>query len=667
MWPDFSSAFRGSAAWLWVAMAALPPLIVLLYFLKLKRRPLEVPSTYLWHKSIEDLHVNALWQRLRRNLLLLLQLLLLALVALALLRPHWQGQRLVGDRFIFLIDNSASMQATDVGPSRLDEARRRVADMIGQMDPEDVAMIVSFSDSAQVVHPFTRDRRLLLDALQTITPTDRPTSLAEALRVASGLANPGRLSEAGNALDVQVAEPLPADLYVLSDGRFPPVAGFSLGNLKPTFVPIGSPEARNVGIMAFSIRRHPSRPELYQAFARLNNFGAQPADLGLELRLDGELIDADRVTVPAGESRAVVFDLGAVESGVLMLAADSEDHLGVDDRASVVIQPRDRAAVLLVTPGNEPLRLALGTETAAEVAHVRVEPPAFLKSKAYLDLAAAGALDLVIYDRCSPEKLPPANTVFVGALPRGDAWSARAAVAWPQVIDVESNHPLMQWVEFADVEILDATPLEPPAGSIVLVDSGAGPLAAVAPRQGFEDLVLGFVLVDQQTDAEGKAQTTIGTNWPIRASFPVFVLNVLDYLGGGRASPERAALRPGRPIVVEPPSPGARLRVHTPSGETVDLQSTRTEKVSFTATDRSGVYRVEADGKPYRQVAVNLFDPSESAIRPDTKPAIQIGYVEVEGEPGWELTRREAWKLLLAVGVGILLLEWYIYTRRVGL
>ena len=67
--------------WQWVILAAVPPAIVALYFLKLKRRPLEVPSTYLWHKSIEDLHVNTIWQRLRRNLLLLLQLLLILLVA----------------------------------------------------------------------------------------------------------------------------------------------------------------------------------------------------------------------------------------------------------------------------------------------------------------------------------------------------------------------------------------------------------------------------------------------------------------------------------------------------------------------------------------------------------------------------------------------------------
>ena len=67
------------AWWQWAMLLAVPPLIVSLYFLKLRREPLEVPSTYLWHRTIEDLHVNSIWQRLRQSLLLLLQLSLLFL------------------------------------------------------------------------------------------------------------------------------------------------------------------------------------------------------------------------------------------------------------------------------------------------------------------------------------------------------------------------------------------------------------------------------------------------------------------------------------------------------------------------------------------------------------------------------------------------------------
>ena len=113
--------------WQWAILAAVPPAIVLLYFLKLKRRPLEVPSTYLWHKSVEDLHVNSIWQRLRNNLLLFLQLAVVLLIFLALLRPSWQALHLTGSRLVLLIDNSASMQATDIKPNRLEEAKRREA------------------------------------------------------------------------------------------------------------------------------------------------------------------------------------------------------------------------------------------------------------------------------------------------------------------------------------------------------------------------------------------------------------------------------------------------------------------------------------------------------------------------------------------------------------
>src|SRR5215211_727123 len=119
--------------WQWGLLALVPPAIVALYFLKLRREPLEVPSTYLWSRTIEDLHVNSLWQRLRQSLLLLLQLLLIVLLAITLLRPGWKGTELIGHRFIFLIDKSASMGSSDVGPSRLDEAKKQAKALIEQM------------------------------------------------------------------------------------------------------------------------------------------------------------------------------------------------------------------------------------------------------------------------------------------------------------------------------------------------------------------------------------------------------------------------------------------------------------------------------------------------------------------------------------------------------
>jgi hypothetical protein len=148
-WLNITNPWLGWGLW-GAALAGILGSILLLYFLKLKRQPVEVPSTYLWHRTIEDLHVNSIWQRLRQSLLLFLQLLLIALAMAALIRPGWRGQRIVDSRLIFLIDASASMAATDVRPTRLAEAKRLVGELIDELESDQVAMIISFSDAARV-------------------------------------------------------------------------------------------------------------------------------------------------------------------------------------------------------------------------------------------------------------------------------------------------------------------------------------------------------------------------------------------------------------------------------------------------------------------------------------------------------------------------------------
>ena len=61
-------------------LAILLPVIVALYFLKLRREEQTVSSVYLWQQTVRDVAANAPWQRLRTNWLLLLQLLFLIIL-----------------------------------------------------------------------------------------------------------------------------------------------------------------------------------------------------------------------------------------------------------------------------------------------------------------------------------------------------------------------------------------------------------------------------------------------------------------------------------------------------------------------------------------------------------------------------------------------------------
>lgn len=687
MWPSFINMLSW---WQWLILAAVPPAIIALYFLKLKRRPLEVPSTYLWHRSIEDLHVNTIWQRLRRNLLLFLQLLLLLLIMFAVLRPGVKGAKLLGNRFIFLVDNSASMQSTDVEESRLEKAKRSAREAIELMQPGDVAMVVSFSDRPKIEQMFTENKRALLRSIEEIEASSRTTSLSEAIKVASGLANPGR--SASDATDVQVAEAKPATLYIFSDGRFPETE-IALGNLEPVYKPIGTDDAANVGIAIFNVRRNETRPDQLQAFARLQNYSEAEASVALELLLDGEMIDAARFQIGPGETQGFQRDLGDLQTGRLRLVITeteflyengtvARDRLALDNVAWTVARRSRPANVLLVTPGCEPLQFALSTGLALRLANVTLESPEALDDEQsdYYQQEAIGAYDLIIFDRCRPKRMPQSNTFFLGTMPvtsvelppeeeggeprRIEVWQTEERAVGPKIIDIDSSHPLTQWIAMDNVLIAEAAPIKVPSGGTVLIDSHVGPMMAIAPRGGFEDLVLAFPFVEEVTGDDGIERLLATTNWQGRSSFPVFMLNLLQYFGGGQSGLDALSAQPGGQVALQGPAPEVSLEVHKPGGDRETVPADRLGRAKFSDTEELGIYEVRADGKAVDRFSVNLFDPGESDIR--VRQRIQLGHVPVEGETtDWEPARQEFWKYLLFAGFLLLLFEWWVYHRRV--
>ena len=645
--------------WQWAVLASVPPAIVALYFLKLRRQPLEVPSTYLWRRTIEDLHVNSMWQRLRQNLLLFLQLLLVALVMLACLRPGWRGEKLVGDRFVFLIDTSASMNATDVKPSRLGAAKQRVDKMVEQMKRGDKAIIVSFSDRAQVEQPFTENRQLLRRRLAAIKPTSRTSDIGEALKFAAGLANPGRSGEAG---DAPAADAMPASLIILSDGRFQSTPDFAMGNLRPMYVPIGNAAAVNVGVLAFRVDRSPQQPDRMQAFAQLENYTDQERTAEVALYLNDNLLDAAHVRLPPTGTGGAEFVMESVDEGTLRLEVQVADDLAVDNVAFAVVRPPRKAKVLLISPNNDALELALSTEASLKIADVQIGTPDVLKSKKYLDQSAAGAYDMVIYDQCAPDVMPQANTFFIGTIPADGGWKAGKKQTFPQIIDTDQSHPLTQFIELGDVRwILEGTPLEVPRGGTVLIDSDAGPLLAIAARDGFEDVVLGFGILN----AQQQGQPTPNTDWVIRTSFPLFIKNVLSYLGGNRSVDSLRSVLTGEPIALRTESPVGSIRIENPTHEVTQIRRGPQNTFVYGNTDQIGVYEIREGSRSEvsNRFAVNLFNSTESNIRP--RPFIKTEYDQIEGRTNSETTRREAWRGLVLVALGVLLVEWYIYNRRV--
>ena len=197
-----------------------------------------------------------------------------------------------------------------------------------------------------------------------------------------------------------------------------------------------------------------------------------------------------------------------------------------------------------------------------------------------------------------------------------------------------------------DVLVFEGTPLVVPPGGTVLIDTDAGPMLAIAPREGFEDAVLGFLLVEQVGgDTFSANELADPAELPdVRAERAR-----TTWAAAARCSPKAASGR-ARSVPLEnrfvgEGDLGGRARRRVDDAE----PAYRPGKFSFSGTDELGVYEVQSGGKTVQRFAVNLFDPMESNLPPRKK--FDVGPVEIEGRSGWEVVRREMWRWLLLAGL----------------
>lgn len=491
------------APWLALILLSLPIALVILYFLRLKRKPIQVPSTFLWKKSVEDLHVNSLFQWLRNNVLLLLQLLVLLFLIYSVLGFRFHGNTKTSQHFILMIDNSASMSAKDVAPDRLTWAKIEALKEINAAADNDFGMVIVFNSKATTLQTYTNDKEKLREAVASIKPTERLTRIEEALALAESLANPVRSTEDVASQPGDVAEDqkrtfvqtrgISTIVHLFSDGRFAKLSeaalqGLSLrmandpgmGGLNLRYHMAGKIDeagnTNNLAVVGFNVLRQnlpgkknapPTQRNL--AFVRVANFRKQPADvlLKLDVFVDGELIQpmqqklavkARKFTPAEGEEDErdepgetdARFQLPSFEAGrhveLHAYLDKTNDEFPLDDQAWLAIGSTRKAKILIVGKGNTILDAFFNQEATRKVAVVTRIAAADLKGEDYRKKARSGDFDLVIFDRCAPDDeadMPLANTFFIDRPPppwkRGDK-----LLKGPLMMPSKQQHPLLR-------------------------------------------------------------------------------------------------------------------------------------------------------------------------------------------------------------------------------
>ena len=684
--------------WGLLGLSALIPIIAL-YFLKLKREERVVPSTLLWKKVLEDMQVNAPFQRLKYSLLLLLQLLLIALLGFALARPYLSLSGYSGQKIVLLIDTSASMATRDAGANgnltRLDAALRDARAKADDLRQNDEMSIVAFDKDVRQLSKFTTDRAVLKQILSSLQTRDSITRADEAIETALAISE-GREN---------------ARVLVLSDGCFGEVKMLKgedrtvKGNLEEQkeaspvdrmkrrlanfrFISYGRENSDNIGITQIEARSRPvkvigedgQRLESIetQIFVMVENFSPKDKNVVLSLstsdvrfptkaiRLKARPIYTESLnSEPAvggtseGSKSIEVFKLPPGTKGVVTAHLDApKDGLSADDTASVVVGTTSGIKLLLVSKGNGLLKVNYFLEKALKALHgvtlTTMDADEFSKLWDQKGALALEGFDASVFDGAAPISWTDGGALFLGVLPPVSGFGkAEKPLEWPSVLDWDVSHPLMRYVNFGNVTVAKAQVWTVPKSSRVFVEGTGGPLAVAFENDRMRAVGISFDIFD--------------SDWAYRPSLPLFLRNAIPWIA--EASPHRhpTAQQTGEPLVV-PPGLGAPVAtLHRPDGslpEKVELSQEHTTFIK--GTEKSGLYHLK--GLPDdvdRVYAVNLVSSEES--NNSAHEALKVGEVTMNTAHSAIEAKREIWPDLALGVAALLMLEWWVFHRRVGM
>jgi hypothetical protein len=645
-WPGFSAV---SAAWLFALLAPL----ILFYFLKLRRPRLDISSLALWRQVISDQRVNSPFQKFKRNLLLLLQILLLCALALGAMQPFWPSGAERAENIPVLIDCSASMGALDRpgGTTRLDAAKAEVRKLIDNLLPEQRLSLIAVDSTARRLTDFTDNHRILHEALDGVEVRPVTSRLEDGLRMAQALTRMAAVQAVVLITDGNVPAQIDFELpFRLSYQKLPPagpnlgVTDFNARRTKTGWDVFARIEGTNADAAPSNPQEPPATGGESQPTKRDQPTG--PAALvEVELKQDGLQIKRETVSVSMGEAARIAFQIEApaASSLELRIRPDGFDALDIDN------------AAFLELPAPRPLMVFCPPELASYRHALRaLKDIALYPREGESDPAA---VDLRFTDQASDSGPKARVTVHTGVVPDDLAALVSVEEALADVVDWSRTAPLLRHVQLLDVQIGEDPVSQPGigerdyelAGYEVLAQGVRGPLILEKPTETGVDYFLLF-----HTDK---------SSLPYRVGFPILVANAAQ-IALERAALSEARSWPTGVLPLQKVTPETEFTIEEPTGRRETLHSSADGVLSGAAAVDVGRYVIREGSEPVAALGVSLLAPSETALA--TVEKLQFPETSVTTATELVQTDRPLWGWFAWGALALLLGEWWYFQKRPG-
>ncbi len=579
----------------WLILGGLVFAILVLHMRR--RRQVDIPSVLLW-RLIDN--TGSPRRSLRwppPSVLLALQLLIVLLAAIALAQPMLGANRGSNEHTIYVLDSSASMRATDVAPSRFDEALSSLVDRINSTDPEsgNRFSIVTAGPNPRIEVARQSDPAGIVSILASLTATDGPADWQGAADLIASLV---------------VGDETP-NIVVLTDGADPgeSVLADAFPNIDVERVVFGEDNTVNLGMTA-TLSAVDAAAGQWRAFGTVTFTGVRPpANVTVRVMFQPAGADGfvqlsefdvsrpgatnDEATKPIEpQQQRFVEDLDLPGPGIVVLALPRDAGPG-DNQFRFEVRPQPRVArILYLGEHTLPLIAALQSFDNIELDEADGLP------------ADDSQFDLVIVDNVTVPRQPATNVLWLGS-GRVAGQPVPNGVATPSITGWDAEHPLSANITWDGLALQLGYAVQRMQGATVLLESGGTPLIQARSTPAGREVRIAFDIAS--------------SNWPERTSFPIFISDLVNWLGVDLASVAPAPCQVGVPCPIE-----ARLV----SGTVVDesgavVWSTNTAGAAYLlpgientfVPSRAGIYTLQA-GNQIRQLVVNPVSANEINLAP---------------------------------------------------
>jgi hypothetical protein len=608
--------------------------LVLLYVLRIRRERRVVGSVWLWRAAERDLLARQPFRRLIPHVSLLLELFAIIALALAFARPTTRGGRIASDHVAIVVDASASMAA--VGPdgrTRLEAAAAAARGVIARLPPGANALVIQAGRDPGVLSPWEHDARRLEGAIGRLQAGEVEGDLGRALSLAVShlKGRPGR-----------------PRLVAITDLALAKPDAFQKVAYPVDVLAVGEP-TDNVAIVRIDVGRRtgPTGRDTVETFALLSNFGKTPRSLFVTLSQRNALspLASRRLDLAPGEQAPVVlgFEAAPGDEGMgLVIELSPHDVLVADDRAYLRVPAGRRLPVVLAPKGgNSWLARALASDPSVEL---------FGAELAGLAAGDVPRESFVVVDGACPERLPGGDFLIVNP-PAGRCYTATVGdvVERPGITSWSEGDPRLRFVSFDGVSVGRARKLTPDGAAASLVTAASGSLIADVSGAGRTGTVVGFDVGE--------------STWPLRASFVLFVRNLLELARSHRTGAVSGPARTGEPLSLRVPLDVTEVKVERPDRSEWKVPAHAGLAVG-PGPERTGFYfATHAGAHPSSMlIPVNLTSAAESDLRsvtevPGTTAPVRAASAVSDSTHDW------AW-LLAAFALVLAVADVFWVTRR---